>query len=61
MVRTLAVNIQGGITRRLNDLRERGTFNRNDFDYLFELTHKVCDLAKDAGRLEEILKIIERK
>ena len=60
MIRTIAANIQEGITKKLNDLRERGTLSRNDFDYLFELTHKVCDLAKDAGRLEEILKIIER-
>lgn len=66
MKRTKAMNIQQGITKRLRGLRKQGTLKQKDFDYLFERTHdELYPLAhkagEDAGKLEEIKEIIERK
>lgn len=61
MKRTKAQNIQQGITLRLKQLAKQNVFTQKDFDYLDERTHELYDLAKEAGKLEEIKEILERK
>jgi hypothetical protein len=61
MKRTKAQNIQQGITLKLNQLGKQNIFTQKDFEYLNKRTHELYDLAKEAGKLEEIKKIIERK
>jgi hypothetical protein len=61
MKRTKAQNIQQGITQKLKQLGKQNIFTQKDFEYLDERTHELYDLAKEADKLEEIKKIIERK
>jgi hypothetical protein len=58
--RTKAMNIQLGITQRLKRLRAQEKLTPKDFDYLDKRTHELYNLAKEAGKLKEIAKIIER-
>jgi len=56
-----AQRIQQSITTRLKKLKKQGKFTSEDFDYLFKHTyHELYKLAKEANKLEEIKKIIER-
>jgi len=56
-----AQRIQQSITTRIKQLKEQNILNTKDFDYLYNRTHELYDLAKEADKLKEIKKIIERK
>ena len=58
--RTKAMNIQLGITKKLNKLKSQEKLNPKDFDYLDKRTHELYRLAKEADKLKEIKKIIEK-
>jgi len=60
MKRTKAQNIQQGITQKLKQLVKQNTFTQKDFECLYERTHELYNLAKEAGKLEEIKAILER-
>lgn len=56
-----AQRIQQSITTRINRLKEQNMLTQKDFEHLDKRTHELYDLAKEANKLEEIKKIIERK
>jgi len=56
-----AQRIQQSITTRIKKLKKQNTLTQKDFDHLDKRTHELYNLAKEAGKLEEIKKIIERK
>ena len=56
-----AQRIQQSITTRIKKLREQNILTSKDFEHLDKRTHELYDLAKEANKLEEIKKIIERK
>ncbi len=56
-----AQRIQQSITTRLNQLKEQNILTQKDFELLDKRTHELYDLAKEANKLEEIKKIVERK
>ena len=55
-----AQRIQQSITTRIKKLRSQGSLSPEDFELLDKRTHELYDLAKEANKLEEIQKIIER-
>ena len=55
-----AQRIQQSITTRINQLKEQNKLTPKDFEHLDKRTHELYDLAKEANKLEEIKKIIER-
>ncbi|HEW78673.1 MAG TPA: hypothetical protein ENH34_01720 [Phycisphaerales bacterium] len=55
-----AQRIQQSITTRINQLKEQNKLTQKDFDHLDKRTHELYELAKEANKLEEIKKIIER-
>ena len=61
MVMPKAQRIQQSITTRIKKLREQNILTPKDFEHLDKRTHELYDLAKEANKLEEIKKIIERK
>ena len=56
-----AQRIQQSITTRIKKLREQNILTPKDFEHLDKRTHELYNLAKEANKLEEIKKIIERK
>ena len=56
-----AQRIQQSITTKINQLKEQNMLTQRDFEHLDRRTHELYDLAKEANKLEEIKKIIERK
>lgn len=58
MKRTKAMNIQLGITQRLNRLRKKQVLAQEDCDYLRRRTRELYELAKEAGKLDEIKEIV---
>ncbi len=52
---------QQSITTRIKKLRNQGSLSPKDFELLDRRTHELYDLAKEANKLEEIQKIIERR
>jgi len=56
-----AQRIQQSITTRINRLKEQNMLTQKDFEHLDKRTHELYNLAKEANKLEEIKKIIERK
>jgi len=61
MVMPKAQRIQQSITTRINKLREQNILTPKDFEHLDKPTHELYNLAKEANKLEEIKKIIERR
>ena len=61
MVMPRAQRIQQSITTRIKLLKKQNILTQKDFDHLDKRTHELYDLAKEAKKLEEIKKIIERK
>jgi len=55
-----AQRIQQSITTRIKKLRGQNILPPKDFEHLDKHTHELYNLAKEAGKLEEIKKIIER-
>ncbi len=60
MKRTKAMNIQQGITRKLNQLEKQGVLSQKDFDYLNRRTHELYGLAGLAGKLGEIQQLLDK-
>ena len=56
-----AQRIQQSISTKIKKLRVKNVLTQKDFEHLDKRTHKLYDLAKEADKLEEIKKIIERK
>jgi hypothetical protein len=56
-----AQRIQQSITTKINQLKEQNMLTQRDFEHLDKRTHELYDLAKEANKLEEIKKIIERR
>ena len=64
-----AQRIQQSITTRIKKLKEQNILTPKDFEHLNKRTHELYRLAKEANnrlakeanKLEEIKKIIERK
>jgi hypothetical protein len=56
-----AQRIQQSITTRIKKLREQNILTPKDFEHLDKRTHELYNLAKEANKLEEIKKIIERR
>lgn len=56
-----AQRIQQSITTRIKKLREQNILTPKDFEHLNKRTHELYNLAKEANKLEEIKKIIERR
>ncbi len=56
-----AQRIQQSITTRIKKLREQNILTPKDFEHLGKRTHELYNLAKEANKLEEIKKIIERR
>ncbi len=61
MVMPKAQRIQQSITTRIKKLREQNILTPKDFEHLNKRTHELYNLAKEANKLEEIKKIIERR
>ncbi len=61
MVMPKAQRIQQSITTRIKKLREQNILTPKDFEHLDKRTHELYNLAKEANKLEEIKKIIERR
>ncbi|MGB2806640.1 MAG: hypothetical protein WBC22_02785 [Sedimentisphaerales bacterium] len=61
MVMPKAQRIQQSITTRIKKLREQNILTPKDFEHLYKRTHELYNLAKEANKLEEIKKIIERR
>lgn len=56
-----AQRIQQSITTRIKQLKKQNILTTKDFDYLYNRTHELYELAKETGKLKEIKKIIERR
>ena len=59
-VRSNAWNIQYQNTKRLNEMKKAGRINDSDYQHLKEFTRKLYEEAKEADKLKELKKIIER-